>query len=303
MTEGAQEQGLTPKANPILSAALWMLGAITCFTTMAVAGREVSLDHDTFELMFYRSCVGIIIVVSVLTLRGMWGDVGRRQLGLHFVRNVSHFTGQNLWFYAVGVIPLAQVFALEFTSPLWVLAMSPIFLAERITAPRALAACVGFLGILVVTQPFSVRLEPGVLAALGAAIGFAGSAVFTRKLTRTQGLASILFYLTTMQAVFGLTLAAIDGEMALPSAESAPWLVIIGFAGLAAHFCLTSALKLAPATVVMPIDFARLPVIALIGWILYQEHLELAVILGGALILTANWINIRASVRESRRAA
>jgi drug/metabolite transporter (DMT)-like permease len=124
--------------------------------------------------------------------------------------------------------------------------------------------------------------------------------VFTRKLTRTQSLASILFYLTTMQAVFGLTLAAIDGDMALPSATSAPWLVIIGFAGLAAHFCLTSALKLAPATVVMPIDFARLPVIALIGWLLYQERLELAVVLGGALILTANWINIRASVREAR---
>lgn len=300
MIDGANEQGLAPTVNPILSASLWMLGAIACFTTMAVAGREVSLDHDTFELMFYRSCVGIVIVVSVISARGLWGSVGRRQLGLHFVRNVSHFTGQNLWFYAVGVIPLAQVFALEFTSPLWVLAMSPIFLAERITAPRALAAFVGFLGILVVTRPFSVQLEPGVLAALGAAIGFAGSAVFTRKLTRTQSLASILFYLTTMQAVFGLTLAAIDGDMALPSATSAPWLVIIGFAGLAAHFCLTSALKLAPATVVMPIDFARLPVIALIGWLLYQERLELAVVLGGALILMANWINIRASVREAR---
>ena len=167
MIDGANEQGLAPTVNPILSASLWMLGAIACFTTMAVAGREVSLDHDTFELMFYRSCVGIVIVVSVISARGLWGSVGRRQLGLHFVRNVSHFTGQNLWFYAVGVIPLAQVFALEFTSPLWVLAMSPIFLAERITAPRALAAFVGFLGILVVTRPFSVQLEPGVLAALG----------------------------------------------------------------------------------------------------------------------------------------
>jgi drug/metabolite transporter (DMT)-like permease len=287
--------------NPILRAALWMLGAITCFSTMAVAGREVSLDHDTFEVMFYRSCVGIFIVVSVVTLTRRWGEVGPNQLGLHFVRNVSHFTGQNLWFYAVGVIPLAQVFALEFTAPLWVLLMSPIFLGERITPPRAFAALVGFVGILVVTRPFSLELGPGVLAALGAAIGFAGSAVFTRKLTRTQSLAAILFFLTTMQAVFGLVLAAIDGDMALPSAQSAPWLVIIGLAGLAAHFCLTTALKLAPATVVMPIDFARLPIIALIGWLLYQERLELAVAMGGALILTANWINMRASVREARQ--
>ncbi|MEC7762899.1 MAG: DMT family transporter [Pseudomonadota bacterium] len=300
MTHGTHEEGVPLPTNPILTAALWMVGAVTCFTAMAVAGREVSLNHDTFELMFYRSCVGIVVVVSVISARGLWGQVGRQQLGLHFIRNVSHFTGQNLWFYAVGVIPLAQVFALEFTSPLWVLLLSPIFLAERITPVRAFAALVGFVGILVVTQPFSVKLEPGVLAALAAAIGFAGSAVFTRKLTRTQSLASILFYLTTMQAVFGLFFAAVDGEMALPSAQSAPWLIIIGLAGLAAHFCLTSALKLAPATVVMPIDFARLPVVALVGWLLYQERLELAVILGGALILTANWINIRASVREAR---
>ena len=111
-----------------------------------VCGRSV-LEHSVSAA---GGSDGIVIVVSVISARGLWGSVGRRQLGLHFVRNVSHFTGQNLWFYAVGVIPLAQVFALEFTSPLWVLAMSPIFLAERITAPRALAAFVGFLGILVV---------------------------------------------------------------------------------------------------------------------------------------------------------
>jgi drug/metabolite transporter (DMT)-like permease len=286
--------------NPVLAAALWMLGALACFSTMAVAGREISLDHDTFEIMFYRSCVGILIVASVITATRRWGEIGTGQIGLHFVRNVAHFTGQNLWFFAVSVIPLAQVFALEFTSPLWVLAMSPIFLGERITRPRAFAAFVGFVGILVVTRPFAVTLTPGVLAALGAAIGFAGSAVFTRRLTRTQTLAAILFFLTTMQAVFGLVMAAMDGDMALPTAVSAPWLVIIGFAGLMAHFCLTSALRLAPATVVMPIDFARLPLIAAIGWLLYSEQLELAVVAGAALILTANWINIRASVREAR---
>ena len=163
-----------------LRACLWMSGAIVSFTSMAIAGRAVSLDLDTFEIMMYRSLIGVGIVIVAATLAGTRHQITRRSLGTHAIRNLFHFTGQNLWFYAIAVIPLAQVFALEFTSPLWVLAMSPIFLAERITAPRALAAFVGFLGILVVTRPFSVQLEPGVLAALGAAIGAVASGLRSR---------------------------------------------------------------------------------------------------------------------------
>lgn len=289
--------------NPILKATFWMLGAITCFTAMAVAGREVSLDHDTFEIMLYRSVVGVLIVSAGLTLTRRWGEIGPQKIGLHLVRNIAHFTGQNLWFFAVGAIPLAQVFALEFTGPLWVLLLSPLFLGERITRVRALAAAIGFVGILVVTRPFSATLSPGVIAAACAAIGFAGSAVFTRKLTRTQSLGNILFFMTLIQAVFGLVMAGIDGQIALPTASSLPWLALISVAALAAHFCLTSALKLAPATVVMPIDFVRLPLAGLIGWMVYAEQLELAVVLGAGLILVGNWVNIRASVREAREAA
>jgi len=187
-------------------AALWMTGAIASFTTMALAGRAVSLDHDTFELMLYRSLVGLFIMIVVIGFRGGPARIGRGHLGLHLVRNISHFTGQNLWFFAISVVPLAQVFALEFSAPLWALVLAPIFLGEAITRNRALAAIVGFVGILVVTQPFSAPLTPGVLAAAGAAIGFAGSAIFTRRLTRTENVLSILFWLTAMQAVFGLCL-------------------------------------------------------------------------------------------------
>ncbi|WP_298499622.1 DMT family transporter [uncultured Maritimibacter sp.] len=302
MTQASLPRSEKREASAIARAALWMVGAVSCFSAMAIAGRALSLDHDTFEIMFYRSCVGVIVVTLVITATARWGEIGSRKLGLHFVRNVSHFTGQNLWFYAVGVIPLAQVFALEFTAPLWVLLLSPIFLSERITRPRAFAAGIGFLGILAVTQPFSTEIAPGTIAAAVAAIGFAGSAVFTRKLTRTESMAAILFFLTTMQAAMGLALAMLDGEMALPSISTAPLLVLVGLAGLAAHFCLTSALKLAPATVVMPIDFARLPLIALIGWYFYQETPALGVFVGAVLILAGNWINIRASAREMRGA-
>lgn len=284
--------------TPTFRAALWMTGAIASFTTMALAGRAVSLDHDTFELMLYRSLVGLAIMIVVIGFRGGPARIGRGHLGLHLVRNISHFTGQNLWFYAITVVPLAQVFALEFSAPLWALVLAPLFLGEAITRNRALAAIVGFIGILVVTQPFSAPLTPGVLAAAGAAIGFAGSAIFTRRLTRTENVLSILFWLTAMQAVFGFIMAGLDGDIALPTAAALPWLVLIGLAGLLAHLCLTSALRLAPAAVVMPVDFVRLPLIAVIGWLFYGEGFEAAVLIGGGLIIAANWINLRVEARR-----
>ena len=285
------------RAN-VFNAALWMIGAIASFTAMAIAGRAVSFELDTFEIMMYRSFVGVVIVLAVSGVAGTWGQITRRNLGLHLVRNLSHFAGQNLWFYSITVIPLAQVFALEFTSPLWVIVLSPLVLGERLTAIRALAAVIGFIGILIVARPTPETLQFGQVTAALAAIGFAGSAIFTRKLTRTETITCILFYLTVMQAVFGLICAGYDGDIALPSAASLPWLALIGCAGLVAHFCLTTALGLAPATVVMPIDFTRLPLIALVGMALYGEALDLWIIVGALVIFGGNYLNIWAETRK-----
>ena len=134
-------------------AALWMIGSILSFSAMAVAGREVRVDHDSFELLFYRSLVGLAIVLVAILATGRTGEIPTRKLGLHALRNLSHFAGQNLWFIALPLIPLAQTFALEFTGPLWALLLAPLVLGERITRVRVLAASIGFLGILVVTRP------------------------------------------------------------------------------------------------------------------------------------------------------
>ncbi|MEM9422838.1 MAG: DMT family transporter, partial [Pseudomonadota bacterium] len=139
--------------TPVFKAALWMVGTIASFTSMAVAGRELSSELDTFEIMMYRSLFGLFIVVCVAAVAGTLSEVNRQNLGVHLVRNLAHFTGQNLWFYAVTVIPLAQVFALEFTTPLWVIVLSPLILGEKLTPTRALAAVLGFIGILIVARP------------------------------------------------------------------------------------------------------------------------------------------------------
>ncbi len=297
------EIGQTPhplaESDPV-GAALWMIGAIVSFTSMAVAGRAVSFELDTFEIMMYRSFLGVGVVLSVTVLSGRTREITRRSLGVHFVRNISHFAGQNFWFYAITVIPLAQVFALEFTTPIWATLLAVIVLGENLTRTRLIASFVGFIGILIVTRPWASGISPGIVTAALAAIGFAGSAVYTRLLTRTETILCILFWLTVMQAVFGIICAGYDGDIATPSAQSLPWIVLIGFAGLVAHFCLTKALSLAPAAVVTPIDFARLPVIAIVGSLLYGESIQMATLLGALLIFASNYFNILNETRRKR---
>nr|WP_306116375.1 MULTISPECIES: DMT family transporter [unclassified Roseovarius] len=281
-----------------LRAALWMIGAIVSFTMMAVAGRAVSFELDTFEIMMYRSFVGTLIVIACLTATGTWDRVRFTHTRLHLVRNGFHFMGQNLWFYALTAIPLAQVFALEFTSPLWVLVLSPLILGERLTRIRAISAIVGFIGILIVARPSPETINAGTIAAATAAIGFAGAIMFTKRLTRVTTLASILFYLTVTQSLFGIIFAGADGDIALPSAPALPWLIVIGIGGLVAHFCMTTALSIAPATVVTPVDFTRLPVIAIIGALFYNEPIDALVILGAVIIFGANYLNIWSETRK-----
>ncbi|MBS8228132.1 DMT family transporter [Vannielia litorea] len=275
----------------------WMLGTIASFATMAVAGRTVSEELDTFEIMTYRSFVGIAIVVAVGLATQKLGQISTRNLHLHFARNLFHFAGQNLWFFAIATAPLAQVVSIEFTSPLWVILLAALFLGERFTAVKMVTALMGFLGVLVVSRPDLANLDPGLTAAAAAAIGFALTAVFTKLLTRQATVLCILFYITTMQAVFGLICGFLDGEMAWPSTAALPFVVLIGFAGLSAHFCLTRALSLAPASIVMPMDFLRLPLLAFVGMVFYGESLDLWVVLGAGLILTGNFINLRANAK------
>ncbi|WP_297775762.1 DMT family transporter [uncultured Roseovarius sp.] len=293
--------GVTPPRDPgvVLRAGLWMLGAVVSFSSMAVAGRAVSFELDTFEIMMYRSIVGFVIVITLARLTGHAATITTRSPGTHLIRNLCHFAGQNLWFYAITVIPLAQVFALEFTAPLWVLVLSPLILGERLTRTRALAAVIGFIGILIVARPSPETFSLGTLAAAAAAIGFAGSILMTKRLTRTESLTCILFWMTLVQIILGVLCAGVDGNIALPSLASAPWLILIGCAGLLAHFCLTTALSLAPATLITPVDFLRLPVIAIIGLVVYAEPVDAFVILGAMVIFGANYLNIWRETRKS----
>ena len=286
------------KSRPLI-AAFYMCGVIFAFTIMAISGRAISFQLDTFEIMTYRSIIGVIIVIIIGSTTGKLSKLRFKKLQLHFFRNLGHFIGQNLWFFALTLIPFAQLFAFEFSVPIWVAICAPFFLSEKLTPIKIGATIVGFCGILLVARPGMEPISIGIIAAAGCSIMFAFTSITTKILTRTEEITDILFWLTSMQLVFGIICSGYDGDIQLPTSTTLPWIIVIGCCGLLAHFSLTKALTYAPATVVTPMDFARLPIIAIIGMVFYDEPLSLFIILGALIIFLANYVNIRGEAKTS----
>ena len=289
-------------ASQPLKAAFWMIGAMVSFSLMAISGRELAPELNTFEIMFFRSLIGLLLVVSIGALSGTLHQIKTDRLGLHMLRNTAHFTGQNLWFLAVAFIPFSQVFALEFSTPLWVALLAPVFLGEALTRRRLLSVGIGFSGVLIVARPDFSQLNPAILAAMACAICFACSLMTTKKLTIDQSTTCILFWLTLMQLGMGVVAVVLTGSLSAPQGIDYIWVTIVSICGLTAHFCIARALALAPAIVVIPLDFLRLPLISLIGFLAYNEAFEWAVVFGAMLIFTAVLINLQAE-RQRNRAA
>ena len=271
-----------------------MIGAMVSFSLMAIAGRELADSLNTFEIMLYRSIIGLVIVVLVGALVGTLSQIKTNRLGLHLVRNMAHFSGQNLWFLAVAFIPFSQLFALEFSTPIWVALFAPLFLGEALTRERVLAVILGFTGVLIVARPDFTQLNPAIMAAISCAICFALSLMATKKLTSDQSITCILFWLTAMQFIMGLAATLFFGTITVPEGVGVMWIMAVGIGGLMAHFCITNALSIAPAIVVIPLDFMRLPLISIIGFLAYGEAFELPILVGACVIFVAILVNLKA---------
>ena len=284
---------MTTKSEP-MKATVWMIGAMMSFSLMAVSGRELATSLNTFEIMLYRSIIGFLIVLAIGYFAKTLVEIKGGRLGLHLFRNLAHFSGQNLWFLAVASIPFSQLFALEFSTPVWVALLAPLFLGEVLTKQRVLAVILGFAGVLIVARPDINQFDFAIVAAVACAICFAGSMMATKSLTSDQSITCILFWLTLMQLAMGLVATVFTGTITFPEGINIFWIVIVGIGGLTAHFCITNALALAPAIVVIPLDFMRLPLISVIGFLAYGEAFELPILVGAGVIFIAILLNLKA---------
>lgn len=267
-----------------------MIGALLSFSFMAISVRELSSSMGAFEIQFFRTSVGLIILIPFM-VRHPEALYATARMDVHFLRNSVHFAATFAWTLGIALLPLAQVFALEFTTPIWTTMLAIVFLSERLTLPRTIAVIGGFIGILVIVRPGVTVFNPASLLVLGAAIGYAINIVATKFLTRTTPALTIIFYMALMQ--LPMTFIAAMFYWTPPAWGDAPWIIAIGICGLSAHYCLARALNLADATITMPIDFARLPLIAIIGYLFYSEGFDVFVLMGGAIIVAVNYYAVR----------
>jgi drug/metabolite transporter (DMT)-like permease len=267
-----------------------MCGTLVSFAAMAVGGRELSVQLSTFQILFFRSIIGILIVGFFLW-QSNWKQILTKHLQIHVLRNISHFGGQFGWFYGIAFIPLAEVFALEFTVPVWTAVLAMVLLNEQMSRARAAAIIFGVLGVVLILRPGLAVISPPALAVLGGAFGYALSHTLTRRLARADTPLAILFYMTFIQLPLGFVTSIFDWTT--PSLPMLPWIIVVGVAALSGHYCMARALAIADAILVVPMDFLRLPLIAIVGFMFYGERLDWLVLAGGAVMFTGNLMNVR----------
>jgi drug/metabolite transporter (DMT)-like permease len=272
-------------------AALWMAGWLSLMLVMAVAGRETTRELNVFEIMEVRSVIGFTLLLPIIYRAGGFKAVATKRLPQHLARNGVHYFAQLGWFYALTLIGIGQVVAIEFTMPIWTALLAATFLSERMTVWKIAAIVLGIVGVVMIVRPATGEINPGQLIALGAAIGFSISMILAKSLTRTESALSILFWMIVVQMVVGLLPTLYVWTWPSPSLWG--WLFVIGVCGTFSHYCLASALRYADATIVVPMDFLRVPLTATVGWLLYSERLDAWTMLGAALILCGNLLNLK----------
>ena len=281
-----------------LGAAAWMGGTIAAFLAQMIAVRALADDLGVFEILFIRNIVSLLILTPTALARGP-SVLATRRLGTHVLRNAANFVGQASWVYAITLLPLAVVTALEFTTPIWVAVLAALFLGEALTRDRLVAIGLGFLGVMVILRPGLEAVDPAALVVIAAAVFFAASNVIVKALTRTEGAFTIVLYMQIVQ--LPLSGAAAMFDWTPPLWEHAPWLAAVGAAGVLAHYSMTRALALADATVVGPIDFLRLPITAGVAYLLYREEPSPFVLIGALLIFAGNFHGVWREHRAGRR--
>lgn len=272
-----------------LRGVLWMGGAVLSFSTMAVAARELLATMGPFQVLFLRSAVMLAIVLLIVA-QAENAVTATRRLPLHVFRNVIHLGGQYCWVFAIGALPLATVFAIEFTMPVWTAVLAFIFLGERLTRPRVVMLVLGLAGVLIILRPGLGFFQLGALVALAAAFLYAGNMIATKQLSGTDSPLAVLFWMSVVQTPLSL-LAALPGWVSPPIAQL-PWMILIGVGSYTAHYCMTRAFKLAEATVAVPIDFVRLPLIAVVGATFYHEPFDFMIIVGAAVIFAGTYYSL-----------
>ena len=286
--------------NKIARVVLWMVGALLSFSVMAVSIRELSRGGlSIFEILAIRSGVALFVLLALLAVRkDLRVHALPRRMGLNLFRNTVHYASQYSWALSLTMLPLATVFALEFTMPAWTAVLAVWFLHERMTPSRLGVVILGLIGVLVILRPGIAGFNPAAILVLLAAFGYAITMITTKQLTKTETTFGIVFWMAVIQLPLSLigsdptVFLRFEPRHILPA-------IGVGMAGLTSHYCLSNAFRSGDATLVVPLDFMRIPLIAVVGWAFYGERLDVFVLLGAMIIVSGVLWNLRSEVARA----
>jgi len=283
--------------NNLARVVLWMVGALLSFSMMAVSIRELSRHGlSIFEILAIRSGVALLVLLVLLVFRPELRVLTRpHRMGLHIMRNSVHYASQFAWAVSLTMLPLAMVFALEFTMPAWTALLAVWLLHEKMTPSRLGVVVLGLVGVLVILRPGIADFNPAAMLVLLAAFGYAIVMIATKKLTATETTFGIIFWMAVIQ--FPLSLLGSDPSVFVNSDMYDLRHILpaigVGVCGLTSHYCLSNAFRAGDATLVVPLDFMRIPLIAVVGWAFYAERLDIFVLFGALIIIAGVLWNLR----------
>jgi drug/metabolite transporter (DMT)-like permease len=271
-----------------------MVGALLSFSMMAVSIRELSLGGmSIFEILAIRSGVALLVMLLLLLVRPDLRVLTRpRRMGLHIFRNVIHYASQFAWSISLTMLPLAMVFALEFTMPAWTALLAVWLLGEKMTPSRFGVVIFGLIGVLVILRPGLSDFNPGAMLVLAAAFGYAIVMITTKQLTFSETTFAIIFWMAVIQFPLSLLGSNPANFLNMHLSLILPALGV-GIGGLTSHYCLSNAFRAGDATLVVPLDFMRIPLIAVVGWAFYGERLDIFVLIGALIIIAGVLWNLR----------
>ena len=258
------------------------------FVGVTVAVRYLGTSMNPVQAAFIRYCFGVVLILPLLSRAGVM-SLDRDRLGFHALRGLVHGGGVILWFLAMSRIPISEVTALGFTTPIFVTLGAAVFLSERLKPYRVAAVLIGFIGALLILRPGLRVIDIGALAQLGAAPLFACSYLMAKSATRREA-SSMIVVLLSVFCTLTLALPALL-VWRTPTLEE---LLLLGLTALLAtsgHYCMTRALEAAEVSAVQPFTFLQLVWATILGLILFDETPDVWIWIGGAVIVgSATWM-------------
>ncbi len=277
--------------------ALWMSISAFLYACLYVVIRRLTDTLPILELVFLRGVMGVILALPWLYRVGP-GALATSRLGLYSTRVVMVYFGQVAWFYALANMPLNDATALIFTLPLFSIVLAGLLLRERVGLHQWLATATGFAGALIIIRPGEIGLSLAASAALFTALTYAGGQIATKSLTRTEDSSAIVFYMFALMALVGAVPAAL--VWTTPSWADLPWLIAFGVLSVPAQHAVTRSFAAAPANVVAPFNFLKLPFVAVIALVWFAELPDPWTWLGGAVIFASTYYIGRRQARAAR---